>query len=1036
MFPTQTELELLYLSLPSQKLCTNLYLYRLMDNIIKKLIALVWVFLFLFINANAQDVTLSGPGGCNGVAVSGSWTVPCDVTSITVQIYGGGGGGGGRGGGSNGGIYDSRGGGGGGAGGYSTITINVTPGTSFNYTIGAGGCGGGGQPDGQDGDNGSNGAGSTFSGTSSGGTLVNLSANGGARGTGGDGSEGSAGSGGAGGTASGGSTNTSGTAGANGNSGNGGAGGAGTYGAGGNGGGDPGAGGTSGGILITFTTTSPAAAPIIASTPATCTVAGSSTISNYDPAATYTFSPIGPFPLAGGNIGGMTNGTTYTVTVGTGGCVSVPSAPFSNAAAGGAPLAPTISTAPPTCSANGISTVTNYNASYTYNFTPAGPTADAGGVISGMTPGTNYTVIADGGGCFSPASASFSIAAQLAAPAVPTVTSTPATCVANGSSTISNYNAAYTYIFSPAGPSASGGGAITGMVTGTNYTVQANDGNCSSAASAAFSNAALTPPPAVPAVSTLPPSCSSAGMAAITNYSGALTYTFTPAGPAAGVGGVITGMTAGTNYTVESDDGSCSSGASASFSVAAQLATPPIPTITTTPPSCVADGSSLISNYNAAFTYAFTPSGPSVGGGGAISGMTVGTNYTVTADDGNCPSAASASFSNGALTAPPAVPTIATLPADCSSDGIAAITNYNGSLNYTFTPAGPAAGAGGVITGMTPATNYTVEADDGSCNSGESASFSIGEQLTVPTASISGSLTYCTGGTTTLTASGGTSYTWTDAGGANIGNSASVTVAQGTYTVEIADASGCTDDETVTVTESTNLTVTIAGILTYCEGANTTLTASGGTSYVWSDGSTSAAISATDGSYTVTATDGGCSGTATADVTEIPVAPFRLGSDVTSCVDSLVILDAGSGYTTYAWNSGENTQTIATLSSGQYTATVTDANGCETEATVNVVFNECLTDSFTIYIPNAFSPNSDRDNDAFRIYGTNITDLDLRIFNRWGQQIFDANGLNSSWNGITYNLIEAEMGVYAYVVDISLQSGYKETFRGIVTLVR
>jgi gliding motility-associated-like protein len=1007
----------------------------------KNIITLTLLVLLGAAITNAQDVTIAGPAACNGAAVSGTWTVPCDVTAITIEIYGGGGGGGGRGGGSNGGIYDSRGGGGGGGGGYTTITINVTPGSSFNYTIGAGGCGGSGQPDGQDGDNGTNGGTTTFSGTSSGGTPVNLSANGGARGTGGDGSEGSAGSGGAAGTASGGSTNTSGTAGTNGNSGNGGPGGAGggpagaTYGSGGNGGGDPGARGAAGGLLITFTTTSPIVAPTITSTPGNCLTAGTSTLDNYDPAGTYTFSPIGPFPQGGGLIGGMVPGQSYTVTVGTGSCVSPPSAPFSNAAAGGTPATPTITTAAPTCSANGVSTITNYNAAYTYNFTPVGPAAGAGGVITGMTPGTNYTVIADGGGCFSTASAAFSISAQLATPAVPTIASTPPTCLAAGSSTISNYNAAYTYTFTPAGPSAGGGGAITGMVTGTNYTVTADDGNCPSAASAAFSNAALTPPPAVPTVSTIPPTCSSDGIAAITNYSGTLTYTFTPAGPAAGVGGVITGMTAGTNYTVESDDGSCSSGASASFSVAAQLATPPVPTITTTPPSCIADGSSLISNYNAAYTYTFTPAGPSAGGGGAITGMTVGTNYTVTADDGNCPSAASASFSNGALTAPPAVPTVSTLPADCSSDGIAAITNYNGSLNYTFTPAGPAAGVGGVITGMTPGTNYTVEADDGSCNSGASASFTIDEQLVVPVASISGSLTYCTGGTTTLTASGGTGFTWTDAGGATIGSSASVDVAQGTYTVTVSDASGCTDDETVTVTEATDLTVTIAGTLTYCEGSNTTLTASGGTDYTWSDGSTTAAITATEGTYTVTATDGGCSGTATADVTEIPVAPFSLGSDVTSCEDSLVILDAGNGYSTYAWNSGENTQTISTLSSGQYTATVTDANGCDATASVNVVFNKCVTDSFTIYIPNAFTPNSDRENDAFRIYGTNIKYLEFRIFNRWGEQIHLARGVNGVWDG-TYLLREAEMGVYAYVVQIELESGYTETFRGGVTLVR
>ncbi len=65
------------------------------------------------------------------------------------------------------------------------------------------------------------------------------------------------------------------------------------------------------------------------------------------------------------------------------------------------------------------------------------------------------------------------------------------------------------------------------------------------------------------------------------NYDNTLTYTFTPAGPAAGAGGVITGMTVGTSYTVTASAGACSSAASAAFLNAAQLAVPATPTATT-----------------------------------------------------------------------------------------------------------------------------------------------------------------------------------------------------------------------------------------------------------------------------------------------------------------------------------------------------------------------------------------------------------------------------------------------------------------------
>src|SRR5690606_6068449 len=186
--------------------------------------------------------------------------------------------------------------------------------------------------------------------------------------------------------------------------------------------------------------------------------------------------------------------------------------------------------------------------------------------------------------------------------------------------------------------------------------------------------------------------CSSDGSSTITNYNGTLTYTFTPTGPSVGAGGVISGMTTGTNYTVVADNGTCTSTASASFSNAAMLVTPAVPTITTTAPTCSSDGSSTITNYDGTLTYTFTPAGPSVGAGGAISGMTTGTNYTVVADNGSCASNASVSFSNASMLAALPDPTISTTAPTCSSDGSSTITNYNGTLTYTFTPVGPTVG--------------------------------------------------------------------------------------------------------------------------------------------------------------------------------------------------------------------------------------------------------------------------------------------------------------------------------------------------------
>ncbi|MFD2907983.1 T9SS type B sorting domain-containing protein [Flavobacterium ardleyense] len=474
------------------------------------------------------------------------------------------------------------------------------------------------------------------------------------------------------------------------------------------------------------------AVPAITSVTPTCLADGTSTISNYDVANIYTFTPAGPTVGAGGLISGMTLGTDYTVTSANATCTSVASVLFNNGAQLSIPVQPIVATTTATCASDGISTITNYDGALTYVFTPAGPTVGVAGLISDITIGTSYTVVADNGSCSSVASATFSNELMLVTPAVPTIASVLPTCLADGTSTISNYDVANTYTFTPAGPTVGAGGLISGMTLGTDYTVTSANATCTSVASALFSNGTMLVTPVQPTVATTATSCASDGVSTITNYDGALTYVFTPAGPTVGVAGLISSMTAGTSYTVVADNGSCSSVASAAFSNDLMLVTPAIPTIASFLPTCLAEGTSTISNYDVANTYAFTPAGPTIGAGGLISGMTLGTDYTVTSANATCTSVASALFSNGTMLVTPVQPTVATTAATCASDGVSTITNYDGALTYVFTPAGPTVGVAGLISSMTAGTSYTVVADNGSCSSVDSATFSNDLMLVTP----------------------------------------------------------------------------------------------------------------------------------------------------------------------------------------------------------------------------------------------------------------------------------------------------------------
>ncbi|WP_445905256.1 Ig-like domain-containing protein, partial [Flavobacterium sp.] len=617
--------------------------------------------------------------------------------------------------------------------------------------------------------------------------------------------------------------------------------------------------------------------PTITSVAATCLAAGSSSISNYNASNTYTFTPAGPTVGAGGLVSGMTVGTSYTVTATNGGCTSSASASFSNAAQLPTPAVPTITSVAATCLAAGTSTISNYSASNTYTFTPAGPTVGAGGLVSGMTVGTSYTVTATNGGCTSSASASFSNAAQLPTPAVPTITSVAADCSSAGTSTISNYNASNTYTFTPAGPTVGATGLISGMTVGTSYTVTATNGGCTSTASASFSNAAQLPTPAVPTITSVAATCSSAGSSTISNYNASNTYTFTPAGPIVGAGGLVSGMTVGTSYTVTATNGGCTSLASASFSNAAQLPTPAVPTITSTPADCSSAGSSTISNYNATNTYTFTPAGPTVGATGLVSGMTVGTSYTVTATNGGCTSTASASFSNAAQLPTPAVPTITSVAATCSSAGSSSISNYNASNTYTFTPAGPTVGAAGLVSGMTVGTSYTVTATNGGCTSTASASFSNAAQLptpAVPTITSVAATCSAAGSSTISNYNASNTYTFTPAGptvgatglvsGMTVGTSYTVTATNG----------GCTSTASASFSNAAQLptpavpTITSVAATCLAAGSSTISNYNASNTYTFTPaGPTVGAGGLVSGmtvgtSYTVTATNGGCTSTA------------------------------------------------------------------------------------------------------------------------------------------------------------------------------
>jgi gliding motility-associated-like protein len=88
-----------------------------------------------------------------------------------------------------------------------------------------------------------------------------------------------------------------------------------------------------------------------------------------------------------------------------------------------------------------------------------------------------------------------------------------------------------------------------------------------------------------------------------------------------------------------------------------------------------------------------------------------------------------------------------------------------------------------------------------------------------------------------------------------------------------------------------------------------------------------------------------------------------------------------------------------------------------------------------IFIPNVFSPNGDNNNDFFTIEGDGMTNFSIKIFNRWGELIFESDDQNVSWNG-NHSGKSASKGVFAYTLTYNDNSGTPQVVSGNITVIK
>ncbi len=265
---------------------------------------------------------------------------------------------------------------------------------------------------------------------------------------------------------------------------------------------------------------------------------------------------------------------------------------------------------------------------------------------------------------------------------------------------------------------------------------------------------------------------------------------------------------------------------------------------------------------------------------------------------------------------------------------------------------------------MTQSGVYTVTATNvEGCSATASVTVTVNP---LPDVIVGGNTTICEGGSTTITASGADTYNWSTGD-----NTASATIsAFGVYTVTGTSAMGCSSVASVTVLVSQAPQITITGETDLCAGENSTLTANGGDTYLWSNGSTDNTLTVgTAGTWQVIGyNEAGCSTMAsvTVNVWQPVASEFTV-----ECPDSC-----------YVWNEQSY------CSSGDYTQTLQTVHGCDSVVTLHLTITVGIDDYETAGIMTVYpNPTSNILNVQCTMNNVQLSGTEIHIVDMYGKLV-------------------------------------------------
>ncbi len=497
-----------------------------------------------------------------------------------------------------------------------------------------------------------------------------------------------------------------------------------------------------------------------------------------------------------------------------------------------------------------------------------------------------------------------------------------------------------------------------------------------------------------------------------------------------------------------------------------------LPNIVVSPtPDTVCLGTGVALKADSGVTYSWTPTiGLSCNTcANPTATPNITTTYTVTGTDANgCSNTASATV---VVEQPPVItisPTSDTICANVTTNLTAAGV---GVVSYQWAPSsaitGPTTNAT-ITASPSVTTTYTVIGfDSHNCSSSATATVYIAQPPTINVSATRSSI--CMGNSVNLLANATNTtspFTWQP--GAMTGPNVSVTPTV-TTTYTVTATSGCgTASATVTIHVndipdpkfSADLT---SGCSPLCiQFRDKSSLSSGGLSqWRWNFGNGDSSNARNPiycypktGTFNVDITvvsDSGCSATLKIlnyiNVYSNPVASFSLSPQPTNIMSpSIQFTDHSTdvyGITYWVWNFGEAGDTTSYLQNpthsyndtGSYCATlvVMNQHGC-VDTTTNCLVIDPI---YTLYIPDAFTPNGNGINETFMAKGNDVKSFEMYIFDRWGMQLFHSTDITDGWPGtVKGGSLVAQEDTYVYLINATDHKNVKHTYIGKVNLIK